>query len=393
MRKLFALLFIAPVLGQNIPSYAPSYGLDTWYSFSNNTIDNSGNNHNGIPHNLTPAPGRSGQIDEGYYFNGQNSYIKINNPILNGQNKNKFAFYVSFKLDEIPISQSYPIWYKQFPQMNIELSISPGREIIFHYDNPDTVSFTWNSNNPLELDQWYDIVINFENSQFQIYINAIPVSTLHQAQYPGITWPIADDVADNCNFISNSFGSEIGKWATQRFKGIIDEFGIWNRPLKLCEIESLHLLEKQCIADTIGPHDIINDDVFINDTISEIIYDTVSLYDSLDVIDIVSDTIIITVYQDESMFYVPNAFTPDNNEHNQTWGPVAVNDFNPYEFELSIYNRWGEIMYKSNDLYSRWDGTYNSMKCPDGVYIWKITHRNNSNSEKLITLGNISLIR
>jgi gliding motility-associated-like protein len=397
MKVLFALLFVTPLLGQNIPSYSPTYGLDTWYSFANNTTDNSGNNHNGVPHNITPSIGRSGQPNEGYYFNGQNSYIKINNPILNGGNKDKFAFYVSFKLDEVP-GGSYPIWFKQFPQADVILVIGTNYHIQLGYETTDTSS-SISSAETIELGQWYDIVVNFENSQFQIYINAEPAFVHHQAEPSNSSLPISyNDVDNHCNFVSNSFGSEIGRAGVNRFKGVIDEFGVWNRPLSLCEIQSLHFLEKQCIIEPIGPLNPINNNIFIDNTViyDEVINDITPAYsviDSVDVIDIVNDTTLVTVFQEGPMFYAPDAFTPDGNEFNQTWGLVFTDGFNPCEFELLIYNRWGETIYKSNDMHSKWDGTYNNVKCSDGVYIWEMMYKNHFNSEKSITLGSVNLIK
>jgi len=74
---------------------------------------------------------------------------------------------------------------------------------------------------------------------------------------------------------------------------------------------------------------------------------------------------------DDFTLYVPNAFTPgDANAKNDyfTW---AVSGFE--SFEISVYNRWGEIVFQTKDPYSFWDGTYNGQRARDGVYIWKVT--------------------
>ena len=72
------------------------------------------------------------------------------------------------------------------------------------------------------------------------------------------------------------------------------------------------------------------------------------------------------------LYYVPNSFTPDGNQYNQTWSPVFTSGFDPAEFKLTIFNRWGNVIWESYSATAAWDGTYNNMACPDGVYTYKI---------------------
>jgi gliding motility-associated-like protein len=71
------------------------------------------------------------------------------------------------------------------------------------------------------------------------------------------------------------------------------------------------------------------------------------------------------------IIFVPDAFTPDNS------GPNENNTFRPYivdnkGFRMLIFNRWGEIMYETNDLTKGWDGTYLKENAQQGVYVYKI---------------------
>ncbi len=43
-----------------------------------------------------------------------------------------------------------------------------------------------------------------------------------------------------------------------------------------------------------------------------------------------------------------------------------------YNFELFIFNRWGQILWESHDTSSKWDGTYNGEVVQAGTYVWKI---------------------
>jgi gliding motility-associated-like protein len=97
----------------------------------------------------------------------------------------------------------------------------------------------------------------------------------------------------------------------------------------------------------------------------------------------------------DPIFYVPNSFTPDQDENNQTWHPVFTTGFDPYKFSLVIYNRWGEIIWESLNAEGEWDGTYgvNGLDVPLGVYTWVINYSNKETDDKKVITGNINLIR
>ena len=89
--------------------------------------------------------------------------------------------------------------------------------------------------------------------------------------------------------------------------------------------------------------------------------------------------------------YVPNAFTPDGNNLNNTFKPVMI-DVVPDNYEFLIFNRWGEIIYKTNDLEGDWDGTFQGETVADGVYIWKVIVTDNVGLEHEY-VGNVTLLR
>ncbi|MCE2713413.1 MAG: gliding motility-associated C-terminal domain-containing protein [Cryomorphaceae bacterium] len=96
----------------------------------------------------------------------------------------------------------------------------------------------------------------------------------------------------------------------------------------------------------------------------------------------------VSVYYDP-IIYVPNTFTPDDNEFNQGFRVVASNI---RSFELLIFNRWGELIYTLNDLSDYWDGSYNGFVCQDGTYVWKLTYYDFKDKEYTLT-GHVNLLR
>jgi gliding motility-associated-like protein len=87
--------------------------------------------------------------------------------------------------------------------------------------------------------------------------------------------------------------------------------------------------------------------------------------------------------------YIPNAFTPDADGENDLWFPQGVGIKSA---QISIFNRWGEQVFYTNDFYQGWDGTYFGKMCPDGVYSWKIEARD-INAELIIKSGHLVLMR
>ena len=87
--------------------------------------------------------------------------------------------------------------------------------------------------------------------------------------------------------------------------------------------------------------------------------------------------------------YVPNAFTPNNDGNNDYFKGSFVG---VKELELFIFNRWGELIYQSNSLRARWDGTEKGKEAPIDAYIYKYKLKDYSNITHEYT-GHITLIR
>ncbi len=97
----------------------------------------------------------------------------------------------------------------------------------------------------------------------------------------------------------------------------------------------------------------------------------------------------------------PNAFTPNPNGPNGGYWTVDDmfnNDifFPMYkgveEFEMQIFNRWGELLFESKDVRQGWDGYYRGMICQQDVYVWrvKVTFQDGGD---LTEMGDVTLIR
>ena len=105
------------------------------------------------------------------------------------------------------------------------------------------------------------------------------------------------------------------------------------------------------------------------------------------------DTTYQELYIEPYTFYAPNTFTPDGDEHNNVFKTEAYLDVDQYD--IKIFDRWGGVVYQSNDILEVWDGTLpNGMMAPDGTYIYKVELESCEpvNNEKIIT-GHINVLR
>lgn len=102
---------------------------------------------------------------------------------------------------------------------------------------------------------------------------------------------------------------------------------------------------------------------------------------------------IVIEVEDQLIFYVPNTFTPDEDNYNQTFQPVFTAGFDPQDFDLFIFNRWGELIFESHDAAIGWDGTYGGKIVKDGTYIWKIEFQESMTDKRHFKQGSINLIR
>ena len=102
---------------------------------------------------------------------------------------------------------------------------------------------------------------------------------------------------------------------------------------------------------------------------------------------IVSDSIIIKVI---FPIYVPNTFTPNGDGKNEDFGAYShVLD----DYEIHIFDRWGNLAFHSTSLDKRWDGTVNGNDQQEDVYVYKIKYKLRYTNQWKQKIGIVNLIR
>ncbi|MCB0476909.1 MAG: gliding motility-associated C-terminal domain-containing protein, partial [Crocinitomicaceae bacterium] len=99
------------------------------------------------------------------------------------------------------------------------------------------------------------------------------------------------------------------------------------------------------------------------------------------------------IIRDILLYWVPNTFTPDNDEYNQTFKPIFTSGFDPMDYTLTIFNRWGELIFESHNHNVGWDGRYVGKLVQDGVYVWKIEFKETMTDKRHTKYGHVTLIR
>ena len=92
--------------------------------------------------------------------------------------------------------------------------------------------------------------------------------------------------------------------------------------------------------------------------------------------------------------YIPNCFTPDENEFNTVFFPVFSTGFEPKGYSFTIFNRWGEELFFSQDPKAYWDGAMSDgTDCPDGTYNYLVKYRETPKGEERTIKGFVHLLR
>jgi gliding motility-associated-like protein len=88
--------------------------------------------------------------------------------------------------------------------------------------------------------------------------------------------------------------------------------------------------------------------------------------------------------------YIPSAFTPNNDAVNDIFRPLVFGVVIRYEF--SVYNRYGERMYTTNETIKGWDGTWKGKAMPANTYAWMCSYELQGGEAK-VERGMVTLIR
>ncbi|MBL7917657.1 MAG: gliding motility-associated C-terminal domain-containing protein, partial [Bacteroidia bacterium] len=88
---------------------------------------------------------------------------------------------------------------------------------------------------------------------------------------------------------------------------------------------------------------------------------------------------------------IPSAFSPNGDGINDVFGILGSGKYSD-NFEMRIWNRWGQEVFRSTDPTVGWNGNFNGAQAQPGVYAYYITYKNLFGEDKVVK-GNVTLVR
>lgn len=104
----------------------------------------------------------------------------------------------------------------------------------------------------------------------------------------------------------------------------------------------------------------------------------------------VRDSLRLTVDECDCILYFPTGFSPNNDGANDSFRPQVA--CNLTEYHLSIFSRWGSMLFETDNPLEAWDGTYEGNPLPMGVYVYIVVY-GSAEVENVLQHGNVTLLR
>ena len=100
----------------------------------------------------------------------------------------------------------------------------------------------------------------------------------------------------------------------------------------------------------------------------------------------------VVVISPELLIWIPNAFTPNGDLKNEIFLPVFSDPSYIVNYDMMLFDRWGNLIFRTDDPYKGWDGKMKSGKVESDVYVFKITVRGTDGVDHKY-IGHVNLIR
>jgi gliding motility-associated-like protein len=279
---------------------------------------------------------RFGHLCNALHLNGDGQYVEF--PKIITLENPEWSYSIWFKLEHLPANNddAFLLSYKNVQTLDdVHIFIDDIDDYIkiFYANITDKTS----TGVQVLLNTWYHVVLTYSSGNIiKMYVNgSLRISESKSLSSSGPAFMIS----------SNYSGSTV----KGRVWGVVDDVRIYNRPVNTDEVVALYNFK---VPDTI---------CHIPPPIIEPVYEA----------------------------YIPNIFSPNNDGNNDI---LFVHGENIKELTFSIYNRWGNKMFESNDIKVGWNGKYKGNDCETGVYVYmaNITY---SNGETFFKKGNVTLVR
>lgn len=412
------ILFCNPALSQiNLEN-----GLVGCYPFSGNANDLSEKQNHGNVNGAMLVEDRFGTPNSAYSFDGVDDYIEIDPADLQG-NSFSYSLWVYPRVAPGDNQAFFMISVgSTHGDQHIMLAWNYARGVMNGFGHSSYMGYDFNvrcmTGQIPALSQWYHLVLVKDPGTYRYYINGKLICanpTDGSSAYYGMGEVKAAIGA------RNNFGGNIN--------ALIDDVHLYNRPLNADEVQALYAGARETPAGTASISSDANPcagtDVSFTATAdgTPAIYnwkvDGISktsgpdpyftfkwpeqsgTYQSKVTVDITYEnscfqvkpvsaekTVMIKNCQppvDHGRLIIPLAFTPNRDGKNDKW--QFFNTESLPQLSVTVYNRWGEVVFHSNDYQAPWEGTYHDEIVAPGAYPYKVLSEG-----KLIRQGVVTVL-
>ncbi len=265
----------------------------------------------------------------------------------------------------------------------------------------------------LPVSCWYHVVVIRKGSTTTLYVNK---AKLGETKAPG-------NLRVN---ISNSEPLTVGSADCnlfEDFKGYMDEIRLYSRALTIQDIEDLYLSPNQ-IKTGLKPTGVNDTTIFLGQSVpiklTQTCANTFDWAPPTNVVDFnipnpvitpaVTTSYVLTMTDNENCvstdsirivvvdpttvqcgdILLPTAFTPNDDGLNDRYGisnPFATGELLSFE----IFDRWGNMVFQTNETFDKWDGSYQGKAVNPGVFLYKIRYR--CEGLEKVTSGSVTVLR
>jgi len=375
MKSLVLLLLSAILLSFSIQVFAQQVeNLLLHYEFNNDFTDSSPNEHDGVGANGMFVEDYLGNPESALSANGVDTYVDI--PQLNELEPGfPITVAVRAKFDfldgtQIPFTTDYSlnnhsgVWIQSGENGSFKAAF--GNAQGGFNSSSRRGKTTVNSFKP---DTWYNIVAVFSGpNNIEIYVDC----KLQEGSYSGAALNIG--YTDQPGSLCRKRANPEFILPPYYFDGAVDDFKMWN--VALTEEEILNLCEPpkyECpdFSANIGEPCEMDGQIGVLNIFCECILET------------------DTTQSLECRITIPNVFTPNGDGRNDRFIPNI--DCELSEYQMLIFNRWGNLVFRTTDINIGWNGRNSKQKITPGVYFYTIEFTPKSDMPNT-TSGKITLL-
>ncbi|QJW88927.1 T9SS type B sorting domain-containing protein [Spirosoma taeanense] len=358
-------------------------GLVAWYKFDGSSQDASSYANHGTPHNVTFGQGSCGEPNSAVYLNGKNAYIDLPlSKLINGKKQLTLTAWVKparFNNIQYTLNTVFSHWidYGAGGPLGVLFGVSPFSSVVGAFSGGYQVSSTYNVIQPNE---WQLIVLVYDGTKAsaadrtRFQVNCREYTSVCNNTYSSCSaTPTALGTAANYTFIGTR-KDDLGRFV-DFFEGYVDDLKLYDRLLTREELNQIYLL---CNPRACDDNNCLTDDQ-LNALTCQCEHipkpqpdcdDKNSRTDDRYNLDSCACEHVLKPNVPQPNVYIPSAFSPNKDGVNDLYKPIYRG---VVQVTVAIFDRWGETVFRGDNLTDGWDGTYRNAPCAEGTYQYIIT--------------------